>query len=193
MGAMPPPRERFEVRPLSPDELGGRLLDQALWVFGGALGFPPRNARVVNFADTLRRHAGYGGFRAFGAFNLRGRLLGFSYGYTSVPGLWWREQVAGPLTPEQREEWFADAFEFAELHVHPSAQGHHLGSQLHDLLVRSHTHQTALLTVMHRSARARQLYASRGWQPLIEELRFYTEPQTPFSLLGLKRSHESRV
>jgi GNAT superfamily N-acetyltransferase len=186
MGEMPPQRQRFEVRPLSPDELSGRLLDQALWVFGGALEFPPGHGRVVGFADTLRRHAGYGGFRAFGAFNVRRRLLGFSYGYTSVPGLWWREQVAAPLSPAVREEWFSDAFEFAELHVHPSAQGHHLGSQLHDLLARGHPHRTALLTVMHRSTRARQLYTSRGWQPLIEELRFSTEPQTPFSLLGLR-------
>jgi GNAT superfamily N-acetyltransferase len=184
---MPPQRQRFDVRPLSPDELGGRLLDQVLWVFGGALEFPPHHTRVLSFADTLRRHAGYGGLRAFGAFSLRNRLLGFSYGYTSVPGLWWREQVAAPLTPAEREEWFSDAFEFAELHVHPTSQGHHLGSQLHDLLVASHAHRTALLTVMHRSARARQLYTSRGWQPLIDELRFSTEPQTPFSLLGLKR------
>jgi ribosomal protein S18 acetylase RimI-like enzyme len=187
---MSPYRQRFDIRPLSPDELSGRLLDQALWVFGGALEFPPRHSRVRGFADTLRRHGGYAGFRAFGAFNVRNRLLGFSYGYSSVPGLWWREQVAAPLSLEQRQAWFSDAFEFAELHVHPSAQGNHLGSRLHDLLVRSHSHETALLTVMHRSARARQLYASRGWQPLIEELRFSTEPQTPFSLLGIKLTRD---
>jgi ribosomal protein S18 acetylase RimI-like enzyme len=188
MGEMPPDRQRYEVRPLSPDELSGRLLDQILWVFGGALEFPRHHGRVTGFGDTVRRHAGYGGFRAFGAFNLRSRLLGFSYGYTSIPGLWWREQVAAPLSLADREEWFTDAFEFAELHVHPSAQGNHLGSQLHDQLVRSHPHRTALLTVMHRSTRARQLYASRGWQPLVDELRFSTEPQTPFSLLGLRMS-----
>jgi hypothetical protein len=39
---------------------------------------------------------------------------------------------------------------------------------------------------MHRSQRARQLYASRGWQCLVEELRFSTEPHTPFSVLGLR-------
>ena len=38
---------------------------------------------------------------------------------------------------------------------------------------------------MHRSARAHQLYSSRGWQTLVDELRFSTEPQTPFSILGL--------
>jgi ribosomal protein S18 acetylase RimI-like enzyme len=179
-------RSQFTVRALTADELRGRLLDGALWVFGGALGFPPRHGRVTSFADTLRRHAGYAGFIAFGALDARQRLVGFSYGYSSQPGLWWREQVAAPLSPSQRQEWFADAFELAELHVHPSAQGNHLGSELHDRLIASQPHRTALLSVMHRSERARQLYTSRGWQCLIEELRFPTEPQTAFSLLGLR-------
>jgi hypothetical protein len=38
---------------------------------------------------------------------------------------------------------------------------------------------------MHRSERARQLYFSRGWQVLVEDLRFSSEPLTPFSILGL--------
>jgi hypothetical protein len=41
---------------------------------------------------------------------------------------------------------------------------------------------------MHRSERARQLYASRGWQVVVEDLRFSTEPRTPFSVLGLART-----
>ena len=180
-------REKFTIRPLSPLELGGRLRDQALWVFSGALDFPRRSARVANFADTLRRHTGYPGFRAFGAFNWRNRLVGFSYGYSSQPGLWWREQIAAPLSEAERGDWLADAFELAELHVHPSAQGNRLGSGLHDQLVASQTHRTALLSVMHRSLRARQLYFSRGWKVLVEDLRFSTEPQTAFSLLGLRR------
>jgi ribosomal protein S18 acetylase RimI-like enzyme len=185
-----PPERRFELRSLAPNELGEHYLDQALWIFSGALGFPRESNRVRSFADTIRRHSSYGGFRAFGALNLRGRLVGFSYGYTSQPGLWWREQIAAPLSSEAREFWLTDAFEFAELHVHPSAQGHGLGSQLHDSLVASQSHSTALLSVMHRSAVARRLYASRGWETLVEDLRFSTEPQTPFSLLGLRRGSE---
>ena len=178
-------KPRFIVRSLTPDELAGPLLDQALWVFSGALGFPRRSGRVISFAGTLRRHAAYGGFRAFGAISVRGRLVGFSYGYSSQPGLWWREQISEPLSTEQREYWLGDAFELAELHVHPSAQGLKLGSQLHDLLMHGVPHQTALLSVMHRSERARHLYKSRGWQTLVDELRFPTEPRTPFSLMGL--------
>ena len=185
---------RFTVRPLAPDELSGRFLGQALWVFAGALEFPRRNSRVLSFADTLRRHAMYAGFRAFGALNVRGRLVGFSYGYSSQPGLWWREQVAAPLSPEERDNWLADAFEVAELHVHPTAQGHGLGSQLHDQLIQSQSHRTAVLSVMHRSQRARQLYTSRGWETLVKDLRFSTEPGTPFSLLGLRRpSHRLSI
>jgi GNAT superfamily N-acetyltransferase len=175
----------FSVRPLAAEELSGPLLDQALAVFAGALGFQRRHARVSSFAGTISRHAVYGGFRAFGAFNPDRRLVGFSYGYTSVPGRWWRETVARPLTIEQRDYWLTDAFELAELHVHPSAQGFKVGSQLHDLLLERLAHQTALLSVMYRSQRARQLYFSRGWQTLVDELRFPTEPRTPFSLLGL--------
>jgi GNAT superfamily N-acetyltransferase len=160
-------------------------MDQALWVVAGALEYPRRHSRVDTFGTTIRRHTVLGGFHAFGAINVRGRLVGFSYGYTSVPGLWWREQIARPLSADQRAFWLSDAFELAELHVHPSAQGHRLGSQLHDRLLEAQPHRTALLSVMHRSHRARQLYTSRGWQTLIEDLRFPTEPVTPFSLLGL--------
>jgi len=158
---------------------------QALAVFAGALGFPRRHGRVTSFAGTIGRHALYGGFRAFGAFGPDNHLVGFSYGYTSVPGRWWRETIAGPLSVAQRASWLTDAFELAELHVHPSAQGLRLGSQLHDLIMHGLPHQTALLSVMHRNARARQLYASRGWQMLIMDMRFPTEPGTPFSLMGL--------
>jgi ribosomal protein S18 acetylase RimI-like enzyme len=72
------------------------------------------------------------------------------------------------------------------LHVHPSAQGHKLGSALHDRLVAGLPNKTALLSVMHRSERARQLYGSRGWQTLIWDMRFSTDPATPFSVLGLE-------
>jgi ribosomal protein S18 acetylase RimI-like enzyme len=178
-------QDAYAVRPLSAQELPGPLLDQALWTFAGALGYKRSAGRVLALADTIHRHASRGGFRAFGAFDTQGRLIGFSYGYTSQPGLWWREQIARPLSAAQREYWLADAFELAELHVHPSAQGQRLGSQLHDLVIGGLPNATALLSVMHRSERARQLYTSRGWQTLVHDLRFTTEPNTPFSVLGL--------
>jgi ribosomal protein S18 acetylase RimI-like enzyme len=147
----------YTVRALTNEELTGPLLQQALWTFAGGLGYRRGDSRVTALAGAMRRHVLHGGFRAFGALTGRGRLVGFSYGYTSQPGLWWREQIAQPLSAEQREYWLADAFELAELHVHPSVQGQRFGSRLHDALIQGAPHRTALLSVMHRSERARQL------------------------------------
>jgi ribosomal protein S18 acetylase RimI-like enzyme len=180
-----PVSAEYTVRQLSDGQLAATHLESALQVFAAALGFPRRHPRVDGQGSSLRRHATRAGFRAFGAFDARERLVGFSYGYSSAAGLWWREQIAAGLTLEQQNYWLADAFEVAELHVSPDAQGHKLGSQLHDRLVSDLPHRTALLSVMHRSERARRLYASRGWQTLIEDLRFSTDPATPFSVLGL--------
>jgi ribosomal protein S18 acetylase RimI-like enzyme len=175
----------YVVRALSDDQLSSTHFDSALEVFAAALGFRRQHPRVDGQGSSLRRHATRDGFRAFGAFDATDRLVGFSYGYASAPGLWWREQVAAGLTLEQQQRWLADAFEVAELHVAPSAQGHKLGSQLHDRLLANLPYRTALLSVMHRSERARHLYSSRGWQTLIQDLRFSTDPATPFSVLGL--------
>ena len=176
----------YSVRALAADELSVRYRDAALDVFSAAIGFPRRHSRVVGLGDAMRRHASYGGFRAFGAFGAQDKLVGFSYGYTSQPGLWWREQIVPALSEQQRDYWLADAFEVVELHVHPSAQGHKLGSALHDRLVAGLPNKTALLSVMHRSERARQLYGRRGWQTLLGDMRFSTDPATPFSVMGLE-------
>jgi GNAT superfamily N-acetyltransferase len=178
----------YAIQPLTADELTGRLLEQALWTFAGGLGYRRSDSRVTALASAMRRHVLHGGFRAFGAVSPRGRLVGFSYGYTSQPGLWWREQISQPLSIAQREYWLGDAFELAELHVHPSVQGQRFGSRLHDALIQDAPHRTALLSVMRRSERARQLYTRRSWQTLIEDMRFPTEPRTPFSVLGLTLS-----
>jgi ribosomal protein S18 acetylase RimI-like enzyme len=182
----PTTHRSFQVRALDQREIIDTYLDGVLRVFGAALGYPRRHPRVEGQGSVLRRHAEREGFRALGAFASDRRLVGFSYGYTSQPGLWWREQVAQGLSRAQREYWLTDAFELAELHVEPAAQGMKLGSRLHDDLLRDLPHRTALLSVMHRSDRAKQLYASRGWQVLISDLRFSTDPATPFSILGLE-------
>jgi ribosomal protein S18 acetylase RimI-like enzyme len=175
----------YIVRPVTAEELTGRLLQQALWTFAGGLGYRRGDSRVTSLAGAMHRHTQHAGFRAFGTLSAGGRLVGFSYGYTSQPGLWWREQITQPLSVAQREYWLADAFELAELHVHPSVQGQHFGSRLHDALLEGLPHRTALLSVMHRSERARHLYTRRGWQTLVADMRFPTEPRTPFSVLGL--------
>ncbi len=169
------------IQRLSGEDVAGSQYEALLRVFAAALGFAPRSQRVLAQGASMRRHTERAGFTAFGAIQQPG-LVGFTYGYTSQPGLWWREQIAPRLAPE----WLEDAFELVELHVHPAWQGQHLGSGLHDTLLTAVPNRTALLSVMHSSERARQLYSSRGWQVLIEDMRFSTEPSTPFSVLGLR-------
>lgn len=148
------------------------------------MGFSVRASQVIAQGSTTLRHAARSGFRAFGAFSADDRLVGFSYGYHSQPGLWWREQVCAALSPAGRVTWFADSFELCELHVHPSHQGQHLGSALHDAIMADLPERTAVLSVMHRSQRARSLYFSRHWQVIVPELRFSSDPLTPFTILG---------
>lgn len=173
------------IEPLRAEDVAGPRSEALLRVFGAALGFGTHSQRIVSQGAAMRRHAERAGFLAFGAFDASRKLVGFSYGYASQPGLWWREQIVTALTPDQQTEWLTDAFELVELHVHPAAQGQHLGSGLHDALMREVANRTALLSVMHRSERARQLYFSRGWQVLVEDMRFSSDPVTPFSVLGL--------
>jgi ribosomal protein S18 acetylase RimI-like enzyme len=173
------------IKQLSADDVTGPRYEALLLVFAAALGHKQKSQRVLSQGSAMRRHADRAGFRAFGGFDADERLVGFIYGYTSQPGLWWREQVAAALSREQQARWLTDAYELVELHVHPSAQGQHFGSRLHDALIADVPNRTALLSVMHRSERARQLYSSRGWQVLVEDMRFSSDPATPFSVLGL--------
>lgn len=181
------PRARFSIRRLTRDDVCGPQLETLLWVFAAALGLSLRSSRVLAFASSLKRHTDQPGFLAYGAFNVRDQLVGFGYGYSSQPGLWWREQIEPHLTRQQRTQWLNDTFELAELHVHPAAQGNGLGGRLLDRLMTRQPHPLGLLSVMHRSQQARSLYASRGWGILIPEMRFVTEPLEPFSILGWRR------
>lgn len=180
-------KARFSIRRLSVDDVRGPQLESVLWVFGAALGLSLRSTRVLAFGSSVKRHTAQPGFIAYGAFNLRDKLVGFGYGYSSQPGLWWREQITPLLTHHQRTQWLADTFELAELHVHPVAQGNGLGGRLLDRVMTRQPHSLGLLSVMHRSARARSLYMSRGWGILIPEMRFPTEPLEAFSILGWRR------
>jgi GNAT superfamily N-acetyltransferase len=172
------------LRAVPPEEFAGPLVRDVVDVFAEALELSRHNARVQAMPSIIRRHSTYPGFRARGAFADDDRLEGFTYGFSTFAGGWWREQVAAALTPEQRRSWLADTFEFAELHVRPSAQGLGVGGRLHDELLREVPHRMALLSVRHGGERARRLYLDRGWLTLIEEMRFPGSESTPYHVMG---------
>ena len=139
--------------------------------------------------EILPRHAGREGFR-FRAAEEEGRMIGFSYGYLGGGGQWWHDLVAAEMTDEQEARWLAPGhFEFVELHVRPEYRGRGLGGTLHDELLRGLDSRTAMLSTQTDNEPALALYAGRGWQVVIPEMRF-SPGGVPYCILGLDLSGE---
>jgi ribosomal protein S18 acetylase RimI-like enzyme len=164
-----------EILSLTAEEARGAV--QALQeVYAVTFTRPPYNETVSEagrFAAMLGQHAGREGFCCYVARQERdGPLLGMAYGYTCRPGQWWRDQVARCLTAGAAARWLDDAFELAELAVVPAAQGQRLGSRLHDALLASLPHRTAVLSTLEAETVAMQLYRKRGWLALCSGFTF---------------------
>ena len=170
-----------EVRRLSAAEFTA-LGHEAAGVFAAALEYGPVEPRVLAFPAIARQHAARSDFRAYGAFD-GDRLIGFSEGYSSLPGQWWHDSVAARLPPDQRQRWLDGAFELVELHVHPAYQGRGLGGRLHDLLLEGVPNRTAVLSTRSAETPAMALYRKRGWLVLIDEMLFPSNA-VPFRILG---------
>ncbi len=162
--------------------------EQILDVYGEAFASPPYSRTeidVENFSRTLARHMDRKDFRLLAARESRmGKIVGFTYGYTSAPGQWWHDLVEGAMTPQAAWEWLSDTFEFVELAVAPRAQGRHAGSRLHDTLLAGLPHRTAALSTMQAETVALQLYRRRGWVTLLEDFYFPGTPK-PYRIMGL--------
>lgn len=96
----------------------------------------------------------------------------------------WSDSALRRLLPTC-EYWLSDVFGLAELYGTRRHRAAGWAIYLDDLLVADLPHKSALLSVMHGSERGRRLYLSRGWQTSKDDLRFPTEPRTPYSLFGL--------
>lgn len=162
--------------------------DQILDVYGEAFASPPYSRTEIdieNFSRTLARHMERKDFRLLAARESRtGKIVGFTYGYTSAPGQWWHDLVEGAMTPQVAREWLSDTFELVELAVAPRAQGRRAGSRLHDTLLAGLPHRTAVLSTMQAETVALQLYRRRGWVTLLENLFFSGTPK-PYQIMGL--------
>ena len=161
------------------------LVGEVVEVWSAAHGLSSASATRREFGATrIPRHARRDGFRFVGAFEPRGRLVGFVYGYTGGPGQWWHDKVAAGLDPETRATWLDPAhFELTEIAVDPPYQGRGIGSRLHDAVLEGLPFERALLSALADNAPVLDFYARRGWRVLLDELRF--EPGRPvFSILG---------
>lgn len=161
---------------LAPSEIAA-VRDELVAVYRAAFAPPlyeTSEEDAARFAgEILPRHAGREGFRCCVAREARGGpVVGFAYGYTSVPGQWWHDLVARALGPDLAARWPDGAFEFVELAVTPVVQGRGLGGRLHDALLAGLPHRTAVLSTRDAETPAVRLYRGRGWTPLLTGYRF---------------------
>lgn len=131
------------------------------------------NAAERFMTDALDRHRAYPGFSGLLAQDENGNVLGFTYGYHSQAGQWWHDLVRPSLAGASHADWLDDAFEFVELAVAPGFQGQHIGSRLHDALLRDAPGRTALLSTLPGDTPATRLYRSRGWVTLVPDFRYF--------------------
>ena len=177
--------EEFALERVEAGRVLEELVGQVVEVWSAAHGLSSASATRREFGATrIPRHARREGFRFVGAFEPRGRLVGFVYGYTGASGQWWHDKVAAALDPETRTAWLEPPhFELTEIAVDPPYQGRGVGSRLHDAVLDGLPYERALLSALADNGPVLDFYARRGWQVLLDELRF--EPGRPvFSILG---------
>lgn len=152
---------------------------------------------AMNYEPTLReswitswrRGATSAGFLASVAYDEDG-LLGIAHGHSGTPMHWWHLQVQKGLinagTYEQRRRILTSYFELSEIHVHPSYQGHGLGSKLMTHLLGSTHHPYAMLSTPEVEAEANGafgLYRKYGFEDILRGFTFSGDDR-PFAILA---------
>ena len=163
-----------------------KRLDGFVDVYREAFSGPPYNRQereVIEFARALPLHTQRPGFRSVAAISGDGEVAGFAYGYYSLPGQWWHDNVSAALGRERSREWLGDAFQLTELAVRPECQGQRLGSGLHDLLLSGAPNERAVLSTLDSPTRAWDLYQKRGWEQLLAGFHFPGVPR-PYAIFG---------
>jgi GNAT superfamily N-acetyltransferase len=163
------------------DEMRAELTDvyRRAW---SDTGFFPVAEELRGFSERLHRHASNPDFRLCVKYS-RDAPVGFAYGYTSVPGGWWRQIVAAGLPAEVADHWFEDCFEFAELAVVPGSQTQGVGGSLHDALLEGLPHHSSVLSTQRANEKALNFYRRRDWK-MIEEVFFFPNRVYPYAILG---------
>jgi ribosomal protein S18 acetylase RimI-like enzyme len=174
---------RLEAVP--PERLLRDLRRQVVEVWASAHELPRGSPTRAEFARTrLKRHSGRRDFRFLGAFAGDDELVGFVYGYTGAAGQWWYDRVARALDRAARRRWLDPGhFEFTELAVHRDFQSRGIGSRLHDRVLEGLPHDRAMLSALADNVRVVGFYRRRGWETVLERLRF--EAGRPeFTIMG---------
>lgn len=160
-------------------QLPGRLAE-AMAIYVTAMGYPA--ASGSQRGTHMLRHAGFDSFRCRAALAADSTMLGFGYGYTSLPGQWWHDLVLRAIAGDTGH-WLGNAFELSELHVLPAAQGGGLGERLLRSLAEGLRHRTMVLSTPEGENRAWRLYRRMGFHDLARN-HLFPGDHRPFGVLG---------
>lgn len=135
------------------------------------------DSELENAVSNITKHAGYEGFKGLKAKNQDDRLIGFAYGYFSLPHQFYRKRLELQLTPEQTAKWLSDCFEFVEMAVNPGYRRRRVGGHLHDKLLENSPQKTSVLTTSVDNFPAIQLYKQKGWEVVKADAAVISESQ----------------
>lgn len=158
-------------------------LAEAMAIYVTAMGYPASSG--PQRGTHMLRHAAFDSFRCRAALDADGRMLGFGYGYTSMPGQWWHDLVLRAIPAAGARDWLGHAFELSELHVLPAAQGAGLGERLLRSLADGLRHRTMVLSTPEGENRAWRLYRRLGFEDLARNHMFPGDYR-PFGVLGAR-------
>lgn len=129
------------------------------------------DAAAQEFANgTFPKHVGWPGFRMFIAA-IEDKPVGFIYGYRTLRGQWWHDQVRKPLIDANLETWLENSLELAEVAVLPAFQGRGIGTKLIDAFLQDIT-RPVILAVEAIHTHAHVLYAAHGFRDLLPDFRY---------------------
>ena len=138
-----------------------------------------------SIVERLKKHDTYEGFKGLALLNETDQLVGFAYGYTSLPGQYYHGLLSKALNSAEYEQWLSHCFEVVELAFDPGfrRQGHAktLMTELLDGIKR----KTVILTTQTDNKSARSLYESMGWV-IVKEPFYPGEPEKPYVIMGRK-------
>jgi GNAT superfamily N-acetyltransferase len=175
-------------------------LDALIDVYAAAMRPPPQ--QMPGRRAIMERHGSFPSFRCVamtvpdgaagpagppGTAAGRCAIVGFAYGFHGADGQWWHDLVRSALANAGgrafAQQWMAESFEVAEVHVHPDYQGRGIGRAMVPALLHPRLERTALLSTQDTESRARRLYRGLGFTDLVTGYRFPgTDP--PYAVMG---------
>jgi ribosomal protein S18 acetylase RimI-like enzyme len=173
--------DEVRIVALSPGEFTVHS-DEAMRIYAKAMGYSAQTG--VQRAISARRHTSNVGFACRVAEDGEGKLVGFGYGYTTVPGQWWHDLVRRAISPDD-QGWLSNAFELSEMHVLPAAQGAGIGRRILEALNSDIPHDAMVLSTPDNDTRAFRLYRRMGFVDLARNYLFPGDSR-PFAVLGAR-------